>query len=117
MTNLMLLSAIGEETPAQLQTGGAPRDIIIREMDGKNRDEYLTQLRKHVGSDGEVSDYRGLQANLLSRSLFDKDTGEAMSKAEIEKLPATTINALHAEAQRLSKVGGAEEAKEDAAKN
>ena len=96
--------------------------FTLVELDGRERDRYLTSLTRRVRTDksGDVSgvkDFDGLQASLVSASLYrgTGDSREHVPTAEIQKWPARVVSALFDAAKELSALN--EEDEEEAEKN
>lgn len=89
---------------------------VVKELDGKSRDKYLTLLSKRVkrtGDDASVSNFDGLQSSLLAMCLYQGD--ELIPEATIQAWPARAVTGLYEIAKDLSKLD--EEDKEDGGKD
>lgn len=92
---------------------------IMRELDGRQRDAYLNSLarRMKTGKGGQVRDFSGLYANLISRCLIDRETREPRFKEDqIQAFPSSVQSALFKKAQEISGLGD-DDAAEAEAKN
>lgn len=94
---------------------GVVTEYILRELTGPGRDKYINGLSRRMktikGGGTIISDSEGLQADLISRSLFDK-SGQMIPSVIIQKWPAGVLSKLFKAAQRLSGLG--DDAEEDA---
>jgi hypothetical protein len=93
--------------------------LILRELDGLERDKYLNNLRSRTSiKDGtRVNNFTGLQSSLLSRCVYRTNSDgeeELVPAKEIEGWPATTQSKLYEAAMELS---GLKDDSEDEAKN
>lgn len=84
---------------------GQVRSYVLKELDGIQRDQYIANTQKRMKiRDGKFvgwKDFEGLQAELISRSLFDEE-GKVVPKQMIQKWPSGTISGLFTDAQKLS---------------
>jgi len=102
------------EDPETGETG----KYILREMNGKARDAYLGFIGKKMNTskngDVQMTDYEGLQANLLSRCLFKIVDGkrEPVDFKVIQEFPARVQTSLFETAKKIS--GMDDEAEETA---
>tara|TARA_R110002020_G_scaffold12409_6_gene45510 strand:- start:18591 stop:18995 length:405 start_codon:yes stop_codon:yes gene_type:complete len=102
------------EDPDSGETG----KYILREMNGAARDQYLgfigAKMNTSKEGDIQMTDYEGLQANLLSRCLFKIVDGkrEAVDFKSIQDFPARVQTALFNKAKEIS--GMDDEAEETA---
>ena len=109
-----------EEIPIELiDVDGVKHDCVMRGLDGAGRDSYLNNMGGRMkfnaaGKTEGLSDYKNLQSGLLTLCLFD-ETGKNIPLATLQTYPATVLEALFEEAQKLSGLNkGAEaEAKND----
>ena len=81
---------------------------LLRELDGRRRDEYMTNLarrsRKAAGGD-EIKNYMGMYSCLLTLAMWKQnDTGEwvNVSEKELQKWPSTVQEALFKRVKDLS---------------
>lgn len=84
---------------------GQPEEYEIRELTGDQRDAYLNTVRKRmrrVGEHSEITDFKGLTAQLLTRSVFRVDTGKAVTEDEVQSWPARVQQALFDKSRELS---------------
>ena len=97
---------------------GETEKYILREMNGLARDKYLgfigAKMNTHKDGEIQMTDYEGLQANLLARCLFKLIDGkkEAVSFKTIQNFPARVQTALINKAKSIS--GRDDEAEETA---
>lgn len=85
---------------------GSDWALQVREMRGEDRDDYLNYLKRRTGYGGkQIKDFKGLQAQLLCRCLYDINQNELVSYSEIMTFPASVQSALFNVAQRLSGLG------------
>ena len=101
-----------EELPVEIDG----KSYILQELDGKDRDKYLTSIgsRLRQNAKGEaagVKNFDGLQASLVAKSL--KKIGEdgektAVTQDAIQAMPARVVAGLFKEAKKLSKLGDEE---------
>jgi hypothetical protein len=102
-----------EEFEVELNDG-VVKGYYMREMNGKQREEYNHELfsRLNMGKDGKVQgmkDVRGLSTALLTRCVVDRETGKYETAAKIQEWSSTSIeditdwarafNALNADAE------------------
>lgn len=97
---------------------GVATTYVMRELDGKGRDSYLTNISGRLDTSGgsnSVKNFDGLQSALLSRVLFE-DVGDGkykkVSDATIQSWPARVQTALFDEARDMN--GLSDEAEEEA---
>jgi hypothetical protein len=98
------------EIPVELEDPetGEVSKYILREMNGSARDKYLGFIgaKMNTSKDGDIqmTDYEGLQANLLSRSLFKIVDGkkESVLYKTIQEFPAKVQTALFNKAKAIS---------------
>ena len=72
-----------------------PESYVIKELGGKVRAEYLNALNARI-SKGEIKDFGGIEALLLTRTLFERtsDGDEKVSAEFVGDLPASTLTEL-----------------------
>lgn len=95
-----------------------PRPYILREFPGAERDAWLNALTSRVrtlpnGKQGGIKNFTGMQADLISRCLFDEEN-KLVSVNTIQKWPASVQIAIHEMCQKLC---GLDDAAEGEAKN
>lgn len=82
------------------------KEYVLRELSGKERNRYMNKMKSRVSTDKngnvKISTFDGMQSDLLCKSLYDKETGELVSKDEIEDMPSNTQQKLFDKAQELS---------------
>ena len=110
-----------KEQPVELVSpDGTKKDYLLKEMDGRGRDKYMNQLQLNmVMKDGKpqgLKNYEGLYAELLTKTLFDKESGKFASKEFIQGLPARVSSKLFTAAQTLNALNETPET-EEAVKN
>lgn len=100
--------------------GGIVKKYFLRELDGKDRDKYLTQSSKNIIIDkngkGRLSTFDGMMSRLLCLSLFNED-GEAVSEEEIQSFPSSVSSALFEKAQEISGLDNENDKAKKEAKN
>lgn len=110
------------ETPVTI--GGD--DYMIVELDGKERDKYLTGISARVktsadGKSGTVKNFDGLQASLVAASLWKLDSvnGERsrVKASTIQAWPARVVSGLHDAAKQVSNIKDDEEDEDGEEKN
>ncbi len=103
----LIFSLVREETPVSLVSkDGVKRRYIVREMDGRDRDSYLTKMgnKMKLGADGKVigiTSFDGLQAALLCLCLFDEED-KAVPIKDIQEYPAKVQSELFKIAQTIN---------------
>lgn len=109
------------EIPVTLTDPGSSQPVayVLRELDGRARDAYLNNLTGRLKTDAKgnstLKDFTGLQANLLTRSLFHVDGGGgAVTEKEVQAFPARVLVALFNKSKDLS---GLDDEAEEAAGN
>ena len=118
----MKFTTTSKTVPIQLENKqGAIAEYELRQTDAATRDKYMDSLmpRMRMDKDGKpagVSRFDGMQADLLTHTLWNKD-GLAVRKDVIQSWPASTVSALFQEAQKLNLLNSAvEEVLEEAKK-
>lgn len=107
-----------ERQEREVTIGG--EEYVLIELDGKERDKYLTGLSERVkipsgGGQGVVRNFDGLQASLIAASLFkigEDGVRTPVKSSTIQTWPARTINGLHEMAKELSAIGDEDEGAE-----
>jgi len=112
---------VASTIPVLLENGnGQPSEYELREMTASVRDKYLDGVKERVqvGVDGKpsVKKFDGMQADLVSRCLFQKD-GTAVPTKTIQEWPSSVVSSLFSEAQKINQLGGTEKEIVDASKN
>jgi len=100
---MLELSLDRNELPVKLSGKTGTKNYVLREMDGNQRDAYLSEMQKHMElQDGKVivTNYKGLHAMLLSLCLYEKD--ELVPVDVIQSLPSTAQGKLFEKAQILN---------------
>ena len=101
-----------EEIPVDL----SGTRYILREINGTQRDEYMTKSVKRVkykdGKPSGLTSMAGLESSLLSMCLFGPD-GEAVEESEIKKWPSKAVHGLFKAAQKLNGMEDDEKQMED----
>lgn len=99
---------------------GAPH--VVREMNNQQRESYLNDVTGRVkltetGSAKSVN-FNGQAAALLTRSVFNVETGESVTADDVATWPASMIAVLSDKAKELSALDkDAVKKKEEDAKN
>jgi len=117
-----------KEQPVKLirpdgQGGEVEDDCILRQLSGKQRDDYLQMIRNRskTSPDGKnliVTDLRGLEGTLLQWSFFrveKTDTGRKLHQYKLEEIdgwPDESRDVLYAASCKLSKIGDKEDKKD-----
>jgi hypothetical protein len=86
---------------------GTQTEWELREMKAAARDTYLTQFaaRCRVNEQGEVTsltNFDGMQAALLTRTLFKKSDGVPVKESEVQKWPSSAVTQLFVAAQEIN---------------
>jgi len=101
-------------------SNGGASDYELREMTAAGRDKYLDGMKERVqvGADGKpsIKKFAGMQADLVSRCLFNKD-GTAVPVKTIQGWPSSVVSALFAESQKLNQLSTAAKEIADESKN
>ncbi len=89
---------------------GQDQEAILREITGRDRDEYMNFIAKMVKIDGEgkptsFSNTAGITTKLLKLSLFWKESGKRIKPEEFETWPAEVCEKLFYASQGLSQLG------------
>lgn len=114
------ISLVRQEIAVELEAdNGETKKYILREMDGRTRDEYVNSLIKkmNVDSSGKATGFKtvdGVQSGLIARCLFDPATEKFVDEKTIQAFPQRVLTQLHEWAQELS---GLDKMAEVAAKN
>lgn len=111
-----------KEIPVELvETDGRTTSAVIREITGKQRDDYVADLAKRMkyvdGKPAGIRSVEGLAAYLLSLCLVDKTDDTLMSLDRIQTFPSQVQDALYKEAETLSGLGLSAEAEAVAKKD
>lgn len=107
-----------KEIPVQITAvDGSPKSFVLRELNGRGRDEYLNEMggRMKFNAEGKtegLSDYRNLMSGLLSQCLYDEEN-KLVDEKTLQEYPASVLSDLFDAAQELSALdkGAAKEAK------
>jgi len=78
----------------------------LKELTGQQRDDFLTGMSKRVNindssEDIDIKDFNGLQASLVSKSLYD-EKNNLVPIDIVQSYPATVVSKLFEESQKLS---------------
>ncbi len=120
---------MAEETALKFSLKLAEKDIILEDADGKetvyylkeltgaSRDAYMNTMGDKVryNKKGEfigMKDYEGLNASLLCKTLFVKESNENVGTTTLQAMPAQVLASLFELSQEMS--GLAVEAVEEA---
>lgn len=97
------------EESVTLKLKGEEQKYVLRELIGKERDEYLTSLfaRMKTGNDGKstLNNAMGLQASLVSKALTHANGSLQGSPVDIETInswPARIVKSLFERAKEIS---------------
>ena len=109
-----------EQIVELVNVDGSKKEYLLKEMDGSGRDKYMNQMQKNmVMKDGKpqgLKNFEGLYSELLTKTLFDKESSSFVSKEFIQGLPARVSAALFTAAQTLNALNDIPET-EEAVKN
>lgn len=95
-----------KEVPVVLEReNGEERHVLLREMSGKMRDDYLTGIagKMRYNSQGKpagLKSFQDLQAGLLSFCLYEGE--ELVPLKEIREFPASVQKTLFEKAQKMN---------------
>lgn len=108
--------------PVEIEKDGVITAFELREMSAALRDAYLDTLGKRITTDAAgkptVTNFGGMQGELLSRCLFEADKKESVTMSEVQSWPASVVASLFTEAQKLNLLNAqAEKSAETVAKN
>lgn len=101
------LSLKREELKVVLETPeGVDKTYTLREMSGKDRDNYLTKMgdKFRYNAQGQVSGvktFEGMHSILLERCLYD-ETDKLVSLAELQNFPSRVLSELFSAAQKIN---------------
>jgi hypothetical protein len=124
---MLNLSLVFNETPVILQTKDGERHAVLRELSGKDREDYFRDVQKNVHISTENNDIKsemkttsGLSTILLVRCLFWKngdseDSYVHVTEKELLEFPGRVLTELNIEANRLN--GFTKESANEAVKN
>jgi len=109
-----------KEMPVEIvDTTGAKKQYILKELSGQARDTFLTDMAKrcNFGPSGRVQNiknFQGLQAGLLSLCLYDEQS-VLIKKDVLQTFPSSVLSGLFEAAQTLSSLetGGSGTEKND----
>jgi hypothetical protein len=86
-----------------LRQGDRKEVVLVCEMTAAERGAYLDEVRERVTPEGKaIKSLAGLQSKLLSLCLRRASDRSAIPEQEIEKWPATVVQRLFDEAQRIN---------------
>lgn len=105
MNKLIQLKAV-TVTPVEIEVGGHTVGYELREMTAAARDQYLDQLADRMRLDKDdkpcgLKKFKGHQAELLSKCLFQAADNQLVPAEEIQKWPASIVSQLFDAAQTL----------------
>jgi hypothetical protein len=104
----MKFKLVLREEPVELEDAdGVTHHYILRELSGKQREEFQTVLQGKLtlGADGKpvgVKDAKGIFAALLTRAMVHADTRKTVSADEVGSWPGSVCEQLYKRAQELS---------------
>jgi len=106
------------EFPIRVKRKGIAKDYILREPESTDRDAFLNQLaaRQKVDMQGRpigMKNIDGLFSFLISKCLFDKETGKHVDPKEVQTWPPRVQDVLF---KRCQKMAALDEVAEEAAK-
>ena len=85
---------------------GEVQQYVLKEMDGTARDQYLSFVGTRMASSGDstLSNFDGIQANLLHACIFriDGDKEIRVPVGTIQKFPSRVLAALFDKAKEIS---------------
>ena len=85
---------------------GVTKEYTLREMDGKQRDNYFNinkKRHKTVGKQMVLQDFKGLYSTLIHHCLYDDD-GKQVEESVIQTYPSEAQEALFGACQSLNKL-------------
>lgn len=94
------------DVPVTIEGGDGVLNLRLVEMSAAMRDQYLDTIQVRMGysADGKPAGIRkfdGMQSDLLTRCLLKED-GKPVTKQEVQNWPASLVNQLFTEAQKLN---------------
>lgn len=114
--HLLSISLVRHEEKVELtKADGQARTHTVREMVGTDRDSYLNELTRLIGTEEDRKkspDYRGVLSVLICRCLYD-DADKLVPKTDIDSMPVTAQKKLFDLCQRVNGFGGVGEGKND----
>lgn len=89
-----------------LQTDSGDVVYTLKEMSAAVRDDYLQKLSKRVTNDADgkptgVSDFAGMQAELIQSCITKKDGG-AVAKDDIQEWPSSAVTGVYNLCQEMN---------------
>lgn len=109
-----------DEVPLRLADPktGEVREYIMREMDGKQRDTYMTFMGNKTGSRNTVlKNYDNVYSKLLALCIVEKETNKHVPEAEIQSWPTKVQEKLFDAANILNGLGAKKKKEDDEEKN
>lgn len=88
------------EIPVSLRTAdGVNKTYGLREFTGKQRDAFVNLIssKTRIGSDGKpagIKNVDGMQASILTRTLFDKTEDRFVTVEEVDNMPQRVLDKL-----------------------
>jgi len=118
MVSELKISMVLKERPVLVEeANGRKRKFILRELNGQQRDAYLSWMSKRIkfedGKAANVTNFEGMQSELLAKCLHDEE-GKFVPVAILQsQFPASALSVLFEAAQTLNglNIEGTEEAK------
>lgn len=101
MSEAIELDAGWKEIDVTITFDGIKREFFIRELDGHSRDLVLTNGSKRF-ADNKIKTFEGHQSFLLSKTLYDKDTGKLVDEKTIQSWPSRIQKVLYEKSEELS---------------
>ena len=104
----MLSLKFKEEVLEIEKSDGTPATLVVREMNGRDREDHTNQLSRMgkvtPSGDYEIKNYQGLTTLLLLKCLYWRtENGDTkLTEKEIYEFPSTAINELNAIANKVN---------------
>jgi len=111
MSETLHLSLKRKTIPVVLEDeNGTAKNYTLKELSGAERNTYLNKMTSRVelkkdGHSIRMKSFDGFQADLLTVSLYEDDSGDAVTKDFVESLPSSAQQELFDKAQKLSDLG------------
>ena len=115
MTPLKLSLRIASVPLTLTKEDGTEEEFELREMLADARDRHMDglSLRVNIGPDGKpqgIKKFEGLQADLVCSCCYRKKDGKPVTRAEVQKWPASVMSAVYKAAQELNHLSEEEKA-------
>jgi len=121
----LVFSLVAQKRPVVLEDAAGVRHTYeLREMPASEKDKYLNMLAKRMSFHAEtgrpqgIRDFEGMQAELLTRCMFNVESTKPVTREEIAGWPSTAAAAIYDAASDLNKIEGEKQKEAEAeAKN